>query len=103
MNFTERERLAVLLRKAAALTITESEFWPELKTFSERVKEPIVEVASESATHYWGNFHQRNILLIPVKPDNGQLEQGRNRLALIAQALEGDWALDELEARLKEI
>jgi hypothetical protein len=70
----DRNKLATLLRRAAAQAIPESEFWAEFNVLSERIKEPVVEVASESATHYWGNFHKRSIFLFRLKPNRGQLE-----------------------------
>src|ERR1041385_6390532 len=57
----DRNELAALLRRAAAQTIPESEFWAEFNGLSERIKDPVVEVALESATHDWGNFHQRSV------------------------------------------
>jgi hypothetical protein len=100
----ERKQLAVLLRKAAAQTISESEFWTEFKTLAPRLKGPVVEVALESATHYWGNFHKRSIFfLIPLKPKRGQLAQGTNELNLIADGLEAGWELPVLEEKLKAI
>jgi hypothetical protein len=96
--------LAALLRRAAAQTIPESEFWAEFNVLSERIKDPVVEVALESATHYWGNFHQRSIFfLIPLKPKRGQLEQGKNELNLIADGLEAGWELPVLEEKLRAI
>jgi hypothetical protein len=100
----ERKQLAVLLRRAAAQSIPEDEFWAEFNALSDRLKGPVVEVALESATHYWGNFHARSIFfLIPVKPNRGQLEQGMDELNLIADGLDAGWELSVLEEKLKEI
>jgi hypothetical protein len=100
----ERKQLAALLRRAAAQTIPEGEFWTEFHDLSGRIKEPVVEVALESATHYWGNFHKRSIFfLIPLKPKQGQLEQGKNELNLIAEGLDGGWEFPVLEEKLKGI
>ena len=94
----ERKQLAALLRRAAAQTIPEDEFWAEFNALSLRLKEPVVEVALESATHYWGNFHARSIFfLIPVRPDRGMFEQGRDELNLIADALDAGWELSVLK------
>ena len=103
MELDDRNRVAALLRRAAGQTIPETEFWAEVRALSERVNEPVLEIALESATHYWGNFHTRSIFLIPTKPNRGQLEQGRNELNLIAQALELGWELPMLEEKLKDI
>jgi len=67
------------------------------------VHESIAGLAFESATHYWGNFHQRNLFFIRVKPDRFQLQQGQNELNLIADALDGNWPISELERKLKDI
>ena len=60
-------------------------------------------MAYESAVHYWGNFHARNLLFIRVAPDPGALEQGQNELSLIADALERDWPAQDLKAKLKDV
>jgi len=100
----ERKQLAALLRRAAAQTIPEYDFWAQFNALSQRIKEPVVEVALESATHYWGNFHERSIFfLIPLKPKRGQLEQGKNELNLIADGLDAGWELPVLEEKLKTV
>jgi hypothetical protein len=67
------------------------------------VREPVAGLAFESATHYWGNFHVRNLLFIRVKPNRHQLLQGQDELNLIADALDGNWPLPELKRRLNDI
>ena len=103
MKAEDRNKLVSILRRAARQAISEDEFWAEFNALSARADEPAVDLALESATHYWGNFHSRNILLIPVKPNRWELEQGRDELQLIADGLEADWPLPELERRLKDI
>jgi hypothetical protein len=104
IQLNDRNDLATLLRRAATQTIPETDFWIEFKAISARVKDPVVEVASESAIHYWGNFHARSIFfLIPVKPDRGQVQQGKNELNLIADGLDAGWELTVIEEKLKAI
>lgn len=104
MELEDKKTLAALLRRATSQTIPEMEFWAEIRALLARAKDPFVELAFESATHYWGNFHRRSIFfLIPLKPDRGQLVQGQNELNLIAEALEAGWDLSLLEKRLKDI
>jgi hypothetical protein len=104
MEPDDRSKLAALLKRAAEQSIAESDFWAAFNILAERIKEPVVEAALESATHYWGNFHAKSILfLIPVKPSGEQLQQGRNELNLIAEALEAGWELPMLEEKLKDI
>jgi len=101
---SDRKQLAALLRRAAAQTIPEADFWTEFNALSERIEEPVVEVALESATHYWGTFHERSIFfLIPPKPKRGQLEQGKNELKLIADNLDAGWDLPVLEEKPKAV
>lgn len=69
----DRQMLAALLRRAGARNILEEEFWKEWDLLADAMDDPAVGLAFESATHYWGNFHSRNILLLPVKPNPGQL------------------------------
>jgi len=97
-------KLAILLKGAAEQTISEETFWAEFNALSKQTKNPIIDIALESATHYWGNFHRRSIFFfIPCKPNPGQLLQGKNELNLIADALEHRWDLPLLEKRLKNI
>jgi hypothetical protein len=104
MELNDRRQLADLLRRAATLTVSEGDFWTEYYALRGRVSDSIVEVPLESATHYWGNFHQRSIFfLIPVRPDRFQLEQDRNELNLIAKGLEEGWEISVLEEKLKDI
>jgi hypothetical protein len=97
------KELATLLRAAAKQTISESDFWERLKWLSDPHCDPIAAIAYETATHYWGNFHSRNLLLIKVKPDPYQLQQGQDELNLIADGLEANWPLVEFERRLNDI
>jgi hypothetical protein len=102
MELDLQKKLAVLLRAAVAQSIPEKDFWEQFKNLVNPVHEPVAALAYDSATHYWGNFHDRNLLFIPVKPDRYQLQQGQNELNLIADALEGNWPLSELKTKLKE-
>ena len=100
----DRQKLAALLREAAAQTISEGRFWADFNALCERIREPVVEVAMESAIHYWGAFHERSVFFfVPLKPNPGQVEQGRNELNLIAEGLEAGWTVSVLEGRLKAI
>jgi hypothetical protein len=97
------KKFAELLRAAAAQTIPEEVFWIQFRSLCDGVRGDAAVFVFESATHYWGNFHARNVVLMRVEPDQHQLEQGRNELNLIADAIEGDWLPDELACRLKDI
>lgn len=103
MELDTQKKLAALLRAAAAQTVPEKDFWAQFKRLVDPVAEPVAGLAYESATHYWGNFHQRNLFLIRVKPDRHQLLQGQNELTLIAEALDGNWPVSELDRKLKDI
>lgn len=96
-----QKKLAALLRAAATQTVPEKDFWVQFKSLVDPVAEPVAGLAYESAIHYWGNFHQRNLFLIRVKPDRYQLLQGQNELKLIADALDNNWPVPELQQRLK--
>ncbi len=98
-----KQKLATLLRAAATQTVPEREFWAQFKTLVDPAGEPVAGLAYESATHYWGNFHERNVFLIRVKPDRYQLVQGQNELNLIADALDNNWPLSELQLKLKDV
>lgn len=103
MEKDTRTKFAVLLKAAAALTISEGEFWRQFNSLVDPFADPIAGMAHETATHYWGNFHSRNILLIPVKPDKYQVMQGQNELNLIAEGLEMDWSASELKQKLDDV
>jgi hypothetical protein len=72
------KKLATLLRAAATKTVPEKDFCAQFKSLVDPVREPVANLAYESAIHYWGNFHQRNRFLIRVKPDRHQVQQGRS-------------------------
>jgi len=93
--------IARLLRDAAAQAISEDLFWQQFKVLIGDTPDSRVAAGYDEVVHYWGNFHERNLFLVPVKPDRGQLENGKAALNLIADALEGDWAVEELKKRLK--
>jgi hypothetical protein len=98
-----RKRFADLLRAAASQQISESGFWDTFKGLELPADDPIARFAYESATHFWGNFHERNLLLMRSKPDRHQVQQGRDHLNLIADGLDGDWPASELKRRLDDI
>jgi hypothetical protein len=103
MDKETKTKLAALLRGAAKQTIPEADFWAGFKSFIDPLADPVVGLAYESAIHYWGNFHERNLLLIRVKPDQYQLQHDQNELNLIVEALERDWPIEELKRRLNDI
>jgi len=98
-----KKQYAHLLRAAAAQTISESDFWDEFNKLESTAKDPFASIANEAAIHFWGNFHERNLLLIRTKPNRYQVQQGKDQLSLIAEGLEGDWQVSELKRRLADI
>lgn len=103
MENDTRTKFASLLRAAAAQTISEDEFWKEFNALVDSFADPIAGMAHETATHYWGNFHSKNVLFIPVKPNKYQVIQGQNELNLIAEGLEKAWSASDLKRRLADI
>jgi hypothetical protein len=103
MELGIQKELASLLRAAATQAVTEKDFWAQFKSLVDPAREPIAGLAYESAIHYWGNFHQRNLFLIRVKPDRHQLLQGQNELNLIADGLDEGWELRVLKEKLKAV
>jgi len=103
MELETKKRFADLLRSAASQTISESDFWHEFNRLESPVDDPNARVAYETATHFWGNFHEKNLLLMRSKPDRYQVRQGKEELNLIAEGLEGDWPVSELKCRLDGI
>ena len=98
-----KKELADLLRSAAQQTVTEKESWDRFEALVDPAQDPIGAMALETSIHYWGNFHARNLLLIPVKPNRDQVQQGQEELNLIADGLEQGWSPSELEQKLNEI
>ncbi len=92
-----------MLRAAANQTLSESEFWEKLKNLETPADDPIARMAYETATHFWGNFHERNLLLVRSRPDRHQVQQGKDQLNIIAEGLEGDWPIPELKRKLDDI
>jgi hypothetical protein len=103
MELDIQKKLATLLRAAATRTVPEKDFWVQFKSLVDPVHEPVASLAYESAIQYWGNFHQRNLFLIRVKPDRHQVQQGKEQLNLIAEGLDQDWAFEELKRKLDDI
>jgi hypothetical protein len=103
MELDTQKKLAALLRAAATQTVPEKDFWVQFERLVDPTSERVAGLAYESAIHYWGNFHERNLFLIRVKPDRYQLLQGQNELNLIADALESNWPVSELERKLKDV
>ena len=103
MGIEASKELAALLRAAASQTVSETDFWDQLKWLSDPASDPIAALAYETATHYWGNFHEVNLLGFRCKPDPHQVQQGRDELNLIAEGLDGNWPHAALERRLKDI
>lgn len=103
MELENRKTLSDLLRAAANQTISESDFWKKLKSLESPADDPIGKIAFETATHFWGNFHERNLLLMRSKPDRHQVQQGKEQLELIAEGLDRDWPIAELKRKLDNI
>jgi len=66
---TVAEVFANLLRAAANQTISEGEFREKFKNLEAPADDPMAKIAYENAAHFWGNFHERNPLLMRSKPD----------------------------------
>jgi hypothetical protein len=98
-----QKKLAALLRAAATQTVPEKDFWAQFESLVDPVREPVAGLSYESAIHYWGNFHQRNLFLIRVKPDRLQLLQGQNEPNLIADGIDGNWPIEELKWKLDDV
>ncbi len=98
-----KKSFAELLRAAADQTILESDFWDKFNKLKAPSNDPFSRTAYDTAIHFWGNFHERNLLLMRSKPDRHQVQQGKDRLNLIAEGLEGDWPASELKRRLDDI
>ena len=103
MQLDIKKQFADLLRAAAGQTISEQDFWDKFKKLELPAKDPFSRAAYETAIHFWGNFHERNLLLMRRKPDRHQVQQGKDELNLIAEGLEGDWPASELISRLQDI
>jgi hypothetical protein len=103
MDTDTQTKLAALLRAAAVRTVSEDDFWREFKTLIDPFADPVAGIAYETATHYWGNFHERNLLLMRSKPDRHQVKQGKEALNLIAEGLERDCPIEELKRKLDDI
>jgi hypothetical protein len=98
-----KKEIVELFRRAAKQVISESEFWELLKKLDIASLGPLGNIAYEAAIHFWGNFHERNVLFIKTKPLPYALEQDRDALKVIADAIEADWPVSELERKLKDI
>ena len=98
-----RTRAIRLFHGVADATISETDFWPEMDRLSHEVNDPVIAIAYEEAHHYWGNFHEKNILLMHTKPKPASVAQGRELFRTLARALEERWSEERVEKALKEI
>ncbi|MBZ5569557.1 MAG: hypothetical protein LAN64_17155 [Acidobacteriia bacterium] len=103
MEIETKKRLAVVLRAAASQTISEPDFWERFNGIESPSDDPFSKIAYQTAVHFWGTFHEKNLLLMPTKPDRYQVRQGRDQLNLIAEALEENWLYSELMRKLDDI
>jgi hypothetical protein len=103
MKMETKKNFANLLRAAASQTISEADFWEKFKNIEAPADDPMAKIAYENATHFWGNFHERSLLLTRSKPDRYQVQQGKAQLNLIAEGLDQDWPVEELKRKLDDI
>jgi hypothetical protein len=103
MDLDIEKQFADLLRAAASQTVSEQDFWDKFKRLKLPAKDPFSKAAHNTAIHFWGNFHERNLLLMRRKPSRHQLQQGKDELNLIAEGLERDWPASELKRRMDDV
>jgi hypothetical protein len=103
LDAATRMEIASTLRRAAEAAILEDEFWRRFRDWTNKGEDPRVMIAWEQADHYWSNFHRKNIFLVRLKPDDGQLQQGREALRLLAKAFEEDWSEQRIEKALQQV
>jgi hypothetical protein len=98
-----RTRAIRLFQGVADATILETDFWPEMDRLAHEVEDPVIAIAYGEAHHYWGNFHQRNILLMRTKPKPAIVAQGRELFRTLALALEERWPEERVQKAVKGI
>ncbi len=103
MEVETRKDLVELLRAVISQSIPEADFWKRFDLLANRSSDAWTALVHEVATHYWGNFHSRNLLGMKVKPDPYQVQQGQEELNLIADGLGGCWPIEELKRRLNDV
>jgi hypothetical protein len=92
-----RTKAVSLFLAVADGKISESDFWPEMDKLFHQLDDPIVAFAREEAHHYWGNFHERNVLFVRTKPTLASLAQGKEIFRILAKALEEHWPEEKVE------
>jgi len=98
-----RARAVRLFQTVADGTVSETDFWPEMDRLSREAADPIIALAYEEAHHYWGNFHERNILLVRTKPKPAFVAKGRELFRTLARALEERWPEEKVHEAVKHI
>jgi len=96
---TEAVRLFLAVAEG---TVSEADFWPEMDRLFHELDDPVVALAREEAHHYWGNFHERNILLVRTKPKPALVAQGKELFRTLARALEEHWPEERLREAMKD-
>jgi len=98
-----RARAVRLFQGVAGGTISETDFWPEMDRLWHEADDPVIAIAYEEAHHYWGNLHERNILLMRTKPKPAFVAQGRELFRMLARALEEGWPEERVQKAVKDI
>lgn len=98
-----RRRAASLFLAIAGGTVSEADFWPQMDRLAREVNDPIIALAYEEAHHYWGNFHERNILLVRTKPKPAFVARGKELFRTLARALEERWPEEKVTEAVKHI
>ena len=98
-----RAKAVRLFQAVADAQVSESDFWAQMDPLFHEVDDPIIALAYEEAHHYWGNFHQRNVLSMRRKPDLKLVAQGRELFRTFARALEEHWPEKKVEEAMKHI
>jgi hypothetical protein len=97
---TEAVRLFLAVAEG---TVSEADFWPEMERLFHELDDPAIALAREEAHHYWGNFHERNILFVRTTPQPAMIAQGREIFRTLARALEEHWPEERVQAAVKHI
>jgi hypothetical protein len=94
MAATDQEMIACL-RRAAEGTITESEFDDHFRPWKIETKSPPSELILREVEHFWANLR-------PWKGPRNILANDRERLRILAKALEGGWDAARTEKEVDE-
>lgn len=99
---TTTQEMAAYLRQAAEGTITQLEFYEHFRPWKIETKSPLSELVFEEIEHFWANKGNRYFFFINTAAPKNILANDRERMRVLARALEEGWDPERAEKEVHE-